>query len=147
MLYVDVKTWLVDELLLKADKMTMAASIELRVPFLDYRLVEAVTALPSQFKINKGDGKFLLKKIMEKYLPSKIIYREKKGFPVPTRDWLKGPLLEQASDLISTLKPLGYFRSGAIDKLLTRHQEGVEDNSKLIMALLVFVNWREQYLS
>ena len=84
LLYVDSKTWLPDDLLLKADKMTMAASVELRVPFLDHKIVEFAASLPPEYKINNGEGKFILKKLMEKYLPKEIIYRKKMGFAVPT---------------------------------------------------------------
>ena len=79
LLYVDSKTWLPDDLLLKADKMTMAASIELRVPFLDHKVVEFAASLPPHYKINNGEGKFILKKLMEKYLPKEIIYRKENG--------------------------------------------------------------------
>lgn len=145
MLYVDTKTWLVDDLLVKADKMTMAASTELRVPFLDYRLLEAVASLPSDYKIRKGEGKYLLKKISEQYLPDEIIYRKKRGFPVPTQSWLRGPLLEKSAELIATLKPMGYFCPEIIDKAIMRHKKGHEDNSKLIFTLLLLAEWREQY--
>lgn len=145
MLYVDTKTWLVDDLLLKADKMTMAASIELRVPFLDYRLVEAVTALCSELKIKNGEGKYLLKKISESYLPEKIIYRKKMGFPVPTNEWFQGELMSQIEDVIADLKKEPWFSHKSLDNLLARHKAGAEDHSKILMTLLVFSQWRQQY--
>lgn len=145
MLYVDTKTWLADNLLVKADKMTMAASIELRVPFLDYRLVEAATSLPLNMKIQRGQGKYLVKKIAKTLLPDKIIFREKKGFPVPTQTWFQGNLLIQVSEIVSKLKKEPWFRNAALEDLLIRHKAGVEDNSKLLMTLLVFEEWKRQY--
>ncbi|WP_459925909.1 asparagine synthase (glutamine-hydrolyzing) [Desulfatiferula olefinivorans] len=145
MLYVDTKTWLVDDLLVKADKMTMAASIELRVPFLDYRFVEAVTSLPTQMKIRKGESKYLLKKISESFLPKEITYREKKGFPVPTNEWFQGSLMPQIEDRLSQLKKDGWFRPQALDDMLVRQKSGKEDLSKMLMTLLVFSEWLRQY--
>ncbi len=145
MLYVDTKTWLVDDLLVKADKMTMAASIELRVPFLDYRLVEALSALPSNLKVRKKEGKYLLKKISEELLPRKIIYRNKMGFPVPTKEWFEGDLMAQVGDVISDFKREPWFRADALDNLVARHRAGAEDHSKMLMTLLVFSEWRRQY--
>lgn len=145
MLYVDTKTWLVDDLLIKADKMTMAASVELRVPFLDHRLVEAVMALPAKYKINRGEGKHILKKIAEPFLPHEIIYRRKMGFPVPTMDWFKGNLIHQIANEISVLKKGYWFQEKTLDRLFTDHKTGREDHSKLLMTLMVFSEWQRQY--
>ena len=145
MLYVDTKTWLVDDLLVKADKMTMAASIELRVPFLDYRLIETVAGLAADLKIRNGNGKYLLKKISEKFLPGKIIFRKKMGFPVPTNEWFQGGLMDQVGDVISKLKKETWFKASTLDKVIARHKAGAEDHSKLLMTLLVFSEWRRQY--
>jgi len=145
MLYVDTKTWLVDDLLVKADKMTMAASIELRVPFLDYRLVETVAALPSEFKIHKGEGKHLFKKIAESFLPDEIVYRKKMGFPVPTGSWFQGILMSDIENLFSRFKNNQFINYNVLSDILARHRSGVEDHSKFIMAALVFDEWMEQY--
>ena len=93
LLYVDAKTWLVDDLLIKADKMTMAASVELRVPFLDHEVVDFASALPARYKVNRKAGKLILKKTAEKYLPAQIVHRSKKGFPLPVKRWMGGELL------------------------------------------------------
>jgi len=146
MLYVDTKTWLVDDLLIKADKMTMATSVELRVPFLDYRLVEAVARLPSKFKIKNGAGKHLLKKIMAPYLPQEIVYRKKMGFPVPTENWLKGDLMSHVKRVIAELKQTSWFKPAMLDDMVERHAIGAEDHSKFLMTLLVFHEWSEQYM-
>ncbi len=146
MLYVNTKTWLVDDLLLKAEKMTMAASVELRFPFLDYRLVEMASRLPDAYKIKNGTGKFILKKIAERLLPSEIVYRKKMGFPVPTEDWFKGELLADIKEIVAELKKEPWFNSMALDDLMSRHEAGIEDHSKILMTLLVFEEWRRQYV-
>lgn len=146
MLYIDTKTWLVDDLLIKADKMTMATSVELRVPFLDYRLVEAAARLPSDFKIAHGMGKYILKKIMDPYLPAEIIYRKKMGFPVPTENWFKGNLMPDIKHIIEGLEETCWFNTKIINEIVTRHERGVEDHSKILMTLVVLQEWREQYL-
>ena len=145
MLYVDTKTWLVDDLLVKADKMTMAASIELRVPFLDYRLIETVAGLAADLKIRNGNGKYLLKKISEKFLPRRIIFRKKMGFPVPTQEWLNNSATEQLNDLLLTIKDLNYFKAGIIDSIMAHHRKKSEDNSKLIMSFLVLAEWYRMF--
>lgn len=86
-LYIDIKSWLPDDLLTKADRATMAHGLELRVPFLDYRLVEFAASLPNRFRVKKGEGKYLLKRILEDRIPNDILYRKKMGFPVPVYQW------------------------------------------------------------
>jgi asparagine synthase (glutamine-hydrolysing) len=146
-LYVNSKTWLPDDLLLKADKMTMATSVELRVPFLDHKIVEFAASLPSNFKLYKKEGKFILKKLMENYLPKQIIYRKKMGFTVPTRRWFAGNLLGPARDLIFSKKLLetGWFRQKYLEMMFDRHSSGKEDYSRRIFSLLVLYHWLEIY--
>jgi len=100
MLYLDTKTWLPEDPLLKADKMTMAASIELRVPFLDHRLVELAASLPTHMKIRGQQSKYILKRYAETLLPRSIVYRPKRGFPVPVKLWMHGPLGRMAKDVL-----------------------------------------------
>jgi asparagine synthase (glutamine-hydrolysing) len=138
---------LVDDLLVKADKMTMATSVELRVPFLDYRLVEAVAKLPSHYKCHKRTGKMLLKKMMEPYLPREIVHRTKMGFPVPTRDWFKGDLIPAIRTIVEGLGKTSWFKANnVLDNMLKRHQMGLDDHSKILMSLLVIDEWKKQYL-
>jgi asparagine synthase (glutamine-hydrolysing) len=145
MLYVDTKTWLVDDLLIKADKMTMAASIELRVPFLDHRLVELSASLPSSFKIRNNEGKYILKSVMANKLSQEIVYRKKMGFPVPTRNWFAGELLSAMKEVLMT-KPLPWINSKVVNKMLSQHETGQEDHSKMLMMLLVLTFWKDKYL-
>jgi asparagine synthase (glutamine-hydrolysing) len=145
MLYVDAKTWLADDLLVKADKMTMAASVELRVPFLDHRLVEFATALPPGLKCRDGEGKWLLKHALSGVLPDEIVWRRKMGFPVPVRSWFAGELLPRIEERLLDANALPWFRPEAIRRLLRRQASGTEDHSKLIMALLVAATWLDQH--
>ncbi|MEW6735362.1 MAG: asparagine synthase (glutamine-hydrolyzing), partial [Acidobacteriota bacterium] len=100
MLFVDTKVWLPDDLLVKADKMTMANSLELRTPFLDHVLMEYTAALPVSLKLHHGSGKFLLKAAMSKALPAQIIHRTKQGFPTPIKQWLNNELSAQTRTIL-----------------------------------------------
>ncbi len=148
LLYVDTKTWLVDDLLVKADKMTMAASIELRVPFLDHRLVELAASLDSSFKIaNNGSRKHIFKSIMQSKLPNNIIYRKKMGFPVPTKSWLGKEIFEEIKErLMECVGDLPWWNRNGIEKILKQQNSGKEDHSKLLMMLLVLISWKKKYI-
>ena len=106
MLYLDIKTWLVDDILIKADRMSMAPSLELRSPFLDHRLAEFAASIPVKYKLNGRTGKYILKKSMEGILPPEIIYRTKKGFPTPLETMFKHELNEYAVELLTAPRTL-----------------------------------------
>jgi asparagine synthase (glutamine-hydrolysing) len=148
MLYVDTKVWLPDDLLLKADKITMANALELRVPFLDHKLVEFAAALPTHLKIQGGKGKVLLRRAMRGVLPDAILDRPKKGFPTPTREWFRGPLYDFARDVL--LDPRAacrtYFDGPAIATLLEEHRRGAGHWEQEIWTLLVFEHWSRAFL-
>ena len=148
MTYSDIKSWLPDDLLVKADKMTMAASLELRVPLLDHKLVEYCTALPDNYKLNGKQGKYLLKKFAEKYLPDEIIYRKKKGFPVPIAAWFRGELYEKICEILLDSKTLarGYFKPEYIESILKKHKNGSQDLSRRIFSLLNLELWHRKYI-
>lgn len=143
MLYFDLKTWLVDDLLIKADRMSMAASLELRVPFLDYRLVEFAASIPSHYKIRKGRGKYLLKRMMENILPNEIIDRKKMGFPTPLKVMFESDLYEYAADLLLSqgAETNTYFRRLEVEKILREHKLGRVDHHRLIWQLVVLEQW------
>jgi asparagine synthase (glutamine-hydrolysing) len=141
LLYTDIKTYLV-ELLMKQDNMSMAASIESRVPFLDHVLVEYATRIPRDVQIRGLAGKQILKKAMEDLLPHDIIYRPKLGFPTPWSQWLAGARLESIRALL--LEPRserGYFRREEIDKLFDEHRSKRRDNYDRIWRLLNLELW------
>jgi asparagine synthase (glutamine-hydrolysing) len=141
MSYIDIKTWLPSNLLVKADRMSMAVSLELRVPFLDHKVVEFAYRLPAALKIHGNNGKWLLKKYMEPMLPHEIIYRPKAGFAVPTRTWFRNDLAGFARE---TLLGSGgasddFFSKAMIEKVLTAPES--RDQSGQIYSLLVFDQW------
>jgi len=148
MLYFDTKTWLVDDLLIKADRMSMAASLELRVPFLDYRMVEFAASLPTHYKIRNGQGKYLLKKMMKPILPDNIIHRKKMGFPTPLKIMFETGLSSYASDLLcsSDTRLNSYFDTKAVQTLVTDHIRGKRDHHKVIWQLIVFETWMRTWI-
>lgn len=148
MAYVDFKTWLPDDLLVKADKMTMAASVELRVPLLDHKLVEFCMSLPDKYRLRGTVGKYILKKTAERWLPSSIIYRKKQGFPTPVAQWFRGDLFERVQELLLDRRSLerGYFREGYVETLLNRHRAGGEDLSRRILTLVILEVWHRTFV-
>jgi asparagine synthase (glutamine-hydrolysing) len=143
MLYFDTKTWLVDDLLIKADRMSMAASLELRVPFLDYRLVEFAATIPSKHKIKKGEGKYPLKKMMEGILPNNIIYRKKMGFPTPLKLMFQNELRAYAENLLlsNETKLHQFFKKTRIRQLIREHNNDKYDHHKTLWQLVVLEEW------
>ena len=147
LLYTDIKTYLV-ELLMKQDSMSMAASIESRVPFLDHVLVEYAVNIPSQLKTRGLNGKRILKAAAEDLLPKSIIYRRKMGFPTPWRSWLEGPQLDKIETLL--LKPRtverGIFKPEGLQRIFTEHRNKVRDHSNRIWRLLNLELWQRVFL-
>ncbi len=143
MQYLDVKTWLIDDLLVKADRMSMAASLELRVPFLDHKFVEWTAKIPKALKIKNGCGKYILKKAMEPYLPHDILYRSKMGFRVPLADWFRGPLKDKLREalLSEQMRNCGLFNMDTVTKWLDDHQSGRKEYSAPLWTLLMFASF------
>ncbi|GAB6150670.1 asparagine synthase (glutamine-hydrolyzing) [Clostridium novyi] len=148
MQYYDIKYWLTDNLLDRADKMLMANSIEGRVPFLDYRLVEASFNLIYSQKINRYKGKYIIKEIAKKYLPNEIINRKKSGFYIPVAEWFRKELKDYVTDILFSkkFKERGIFNYTEIERLVSNHLKGVEDNYKKIWMLLSLENWFRIYI-
>jgi len=142
LLYADIKTYLV-ELLMKQDNMSMAASIESRVPFLDHVLVEFATRIPREVQIKGLAGKTILKKAVGDILPQSTIYRPKLGFPTPWSGWLAGPRLETIREMLVEPRSLdrGYFRREAIERLFNEHRDKHRDNYDRIWRLLNLELW------
>ena len=143
MLYFDTKTWLVDDLLIKADRMSMGTSIELRVPFLDYRLVEFAASIPSKYKIKNREGKYVLKKMMEGILPDEIIYRKKMGFPTPLKMMFQKELKDYAHSLLLSddTKLHKFFKIERIRQLVEEHNANKYDHHKTLWQLVVLEEW------
>lgn len=142
LLYTDIKTYLV-ELLMKQDNMSMAASIESRVPFLDHVLVDFATRIPREVQIKGLAGKTILKKAVEDLLPHPIIYRGKLGFPTPWSGWLAGPRLETIREMLLEPRSLGrgYFKREAIERLFDEHRAKHRDNYDRIWRLMNLELW------
>jgi asparagine synthase (glutamine-hydrolysing) len=147
MLYFDTKTWLVDDLLIKADRMSMATSIELRVPFLDHRVVEYAATLPPESKIRGKDTKVVLKKSLAGRLPQRIIDRKKMGFPTPLEMMFRGELFDYASDLLLSPRAMerGYFDRAAVHKMLTEHRSSRASNHREIWQAVVLEEWHRAF--
>ncbi len=147
MLYIDTKTWLPDDLLLKADKMTMANSIELRVPFLDHIVLEYAASLPTEFKLRGFATKYILKKAFEGRIPHEILHRKKTGFPVPYEHWLAKELKEYVRDLLLDERTLnrGYFQRDAIGRLLEANSRR-RRFAKEIFTLVVLELWHRSFI-
>ncbi|MBI2822344.1 MAG: asparagine synthetase B, partial [Acidobacteria bacterium] len=122
--------------------------LELRVPFLDHRLVEFAARLPPDLKLSGGHGKFLLRQAMRDVLPQQIVARPKKGFPVPTRQWFRMPLsgFVRESLLARDSACRDYFDCSVIDELLCAHEKGLADRQQEIWTLLVFELWHRLFL-
>jgi asparagine synthase (glutamine-hydrolysing) len=148
MLYVDAKVWLPDDLLIKADKMTMANGLELRVPFLDHKMVEFAATLPNVSKIHGKGGKTILRHAMRGVLPDAIIDRPKKGFPIPIGSWLRTSLRQFTRDhLLARDSACGrYVDRGETTRLVEEHEQGRADRSQEIWTLLVFEFWHRHFI-
>lgn len=148
MLYADLNTYLV-QLLMKQDRMSMANSIESRVPFLDHTFVEFSTRVPDSLKIQGKEGKYIVKKAVEDLLPRDILYRPKMGFPTPLRDWLRGPLAEPVLKHLTRPDSLlaGYVQRKPLEDLLYRHRTGSEDATDRIWRLLNLQIWGDVFIT
>ena len=148
MLYVDTKTWLPDDLLIKADKMTMAASVELRVPLLDVRILEFAASLPSHFKVRGWATKRILKAALADSVPQEILHRKKTGFPVPYDRWLRNELKDFVVETIMnpTSALSGYFNKDGLAKLLASHQQG-HGYSQEVFCLVVLELLSQQFVA
>lgn len=148
MLYTDQKTYL-EELLMKQDKMSMATSIESRVPFLDHKLVEYAATLPSSMKVRICSLKHVIKKAVGDFVPKEIIQRKKMGFPVPLGTWMREPMFNTyLRDILldSTCRQRGVFQVSAVEHMLDDHQKGTKENTYKIWMMLNFELWCRTYL-
>ncbi len=142
-LYADVHTYLPGDLLVKADRMTMAASLEGRSPFLDHEIVEWAARLPDSLKLRGTSGKYLLRKAFDNYLPAQVKSHRKQGFGVPLASWFRGPLSDWSRALLlSPESPLQtWFDEGAIRALIDEHAKGRADHGKRLYALSMLAIW------
>jgi asparagine synthase (glutamine-hydrolysing) len=148
-LYVDIKTYLCDDIMVKVDRMSMATSLEARAPFLDYRVVEYAATIPSALKIRGAKTKYILKKAMAPLLPPEIIKRGKEGFSIPIKNWLREELRPMMLDMLSParMRRDGFFNADYVQQLVNAHLQGKENHSHRLWALMVFNIWRDRYLA
>lgn len=147
-LYLDLKTYLPDDVMVKVDRMSMATSLEAREPLLDHRLVEFVFSLPGEWKVRELETKWIFKKTMERLLPKENIYRPKEGFSIPIKLWLRGELRSLLLDELNEekLKREGLFSPKLVKKLIEDHLAGRKNYSHQLWALLIFEMWRKKHL-
>jgi len=149
--YVDLISYLPEDIMTKVDRMSMAHALETRAPFLDYRIVEFAGSLPPEWKLKNGEGKYFLKKVLEPLLPPEILYRRKQGFSVPIGAWFRGrlqPLMEEVLFSKQTLKR-GYFEPKFLKELWQRHLKGRKweiDLSPHLWALFVLELWHRIFV-
>lgn len=145
-LFVDFKSYLVDNCLVKSDRMSMACSLELRVPFLDIDVVEAAFAMPSSFKLKGGQTKPLLKKVAARHVPRQSVYRTKQGFSIPMKNWLKAELRPLLDDLVSKDSLAdGLFRPTTVRRLVDEHVQNRANHAHILWTLIVFREWRRRW--
>jgi len=146
MQYIDIHTWMRGDILLKADKMTMAHSLELRVPFLDKVIFETASKIPTSLKTANGTTKYILRKAAEGIVPDHVLSRKKLGFPVPIRHWLKNEMNEWAKKIIRESNTDHLFNKAYVLRLLEEHCQGKADNSRKIWTVLMFMVWHQVYV-
>lgn len=147
-LYVDVKTYLVDDILVKVDKMSMAVSLETREPLLDHRLLEFAATVPSSLKLRGATRKYLLRRILEPRVPASILARGKQGFEPPTGEWLRGPLADMTHALLldGRLKDRGVFEARTVRDLWDDHRDGRRDHRERLWALVMLELWFREFI-
>jgi len=146
--YVDIKTYMVDDILVKVDRMSMATSLEARVPMLDHRFVEFAATLPSEWRLKGKRTKYILKEAMKDILPMQIIERGKEGFSIPIKSWMKNELNPMMMDALSeqNVKSKGYFEPAYVKRLIDEHVKGRENHSHRLWALMMFHMWHDKYI-
>ncbi|MES1925300.1 asparagine synthetase [Salinisphaera sp. T31B1] len=147
-LYFDQASWLPDNLLERGDRMTMAASIEARMPFLDEELAAYVSGLPDRWRLRRHTGKYLLREAMRRLLPAAIIDRPKVGFRVPVNEWFRGPMQDYLREhlIADATRTRDYYRPGAVARVLDEHAAGRQNHEKLIWTMLNLELWHRHCL-
>ena len=143
--YLDIKTYLTDDILVKVDRASMANSLEVRAPILDHKFMELIATIPSSLKLRGRTGKYIFKKALEKILPNEILYRKKMGFGVPLAHWFRNELKDMAYETIFNHSSDGLFQRSTIEQIWRQHQNGFRDYSTPLWTLFMFRLWQKQF--
>jgi asparagine synthase (glutamine-hydrolysing) len=145
---IDYRSYMVDDVLTKVDRASMAVSLEGREPLLDHRIIEFMAQVPSSMKIKNGEKKYLLKKLTHKYVPQELLDRPKKGFGFPVFEWLRGEMTEYVNEYLSEhkVKQQGILNYNEIKNLVTQYQKGSQVNAQKIWLLLNFQMWYDRWI-
>jgi asparagine synthase (glutamine-hydrolysing) len=149
LLYLDTKTYLTADILAKVDRMSMATSLEVRVPMLDHEFVEWTAGLPIDYKYRNGTRKYLLKKLAERIgIPPALLHRRKQGFSLPLVHWMRDEMKDGLLSILTEPRTLqrGYFKPSAVRALLDEHVRGYRDRAGAIWLLLIFELWHRNFL-
>jgi asparagine synthase (glutamine-hydrolysing) len=148
LLYVDLKTFLPCLNLITTDKTSMAANLEVRVPFLNREMIEFAARMPPELKLRGLKRKYILKRALEKVLPPDVVWRKKAGFGAPIRSWLRGALRPLVAELLSeeTVRRRGLFQPAEVSRLIELNQSGRQDYSLQIFQLLNLELWQRQFM-
>jgi asparagine synthase (glutamine-hydrolysing) len=136
-----MKTYLVDDILVKVDRASMANSLEVRCPLLDHKLMELIAQMPSRLKLHNGRGKHIFKKSLEQVLPADVLTRAKRGFSVPVAEWFRGELKNFAHEALFERQD-GVLNSAFLSQCWKQHQRGQRDWSALLWTVLMFKTWQ-----
>ena len=147
-LYVDVRTYLVDDIMTKVDKMSMAVSLESREPLLDHKLLEFAATVPAALKLKHGQGKYLLRRLLGRRIPASIVDRPKQGFAAPIGEWLRGPLAPMVDGLLpdGRLRDRGVFDDRAVAAMWREHRGGAHDHRHRLWSLVMLELWFRQFV-
>jgi asparagine synthase (glutamine-hydrolysing) len=148
LLYIDSKTYLPGDILTKVDRMSMAVSLEARVPLLDHKLIEFVTRIPASMKLAGFETKHLFKQAISDLVPAEIVNRPKQGFGVPIQQWINQQLRQRIRDTLNDPRTLqrGYVTRAYVELLLDEHERGRRDHAMALWSLLMLELWHRQYV-
>jgi len=144
---IDIRSYMLDDILVKVDRMSMAHALEVRSPLLDHEMVELAARMPTRMKIRGSQGKHILRHVLKDKLPSRSIKKGKQGFSVPLRDWFRGRLRDFVHDTLASDLPEEIFSPNIVQQTLDQHDRGTVDHANRIWLLLTFASWHSQYQS
>jgi asparagine synthase (glutamine-hydrolysing) len=147
-LYVDARTYMIDDVLTKVDRMSMAVSLEAREPLLDHKLLEFAARVPMALKLKNGQGKYLLRRVLDRRIPRAILERGKRGFEAPIGEWLRGPLAGMTHELLldGRLRDRGVFEPREVTRLWDEHREGRADHRHRLWQLIMLELWFRRFI-